>query len=315
MPPFPFQRVANLAKSHRHTEQLREEKQLQALNSKQLCDNMAQPIVETEIAAVEADGTKTKPNIPMCEAQGQVICNASIVASPVVRAENQKSPDMPDIPDAQAKAVDVTYELEITRVELNTSQFRYYPGNVEWQQRVCEELQLEYHGPNSIASGSPGTPLTNPTGFKNIRGDGNCMFKAFSFIITGSEDQHMQVHHAIIQHMRAIGSALWESQISSLLRNLRRIGEVVGDNSQSSGTEFTTGGINRYIAATGMDRDKTRGSEVEIMVLSHLLNAAVYTYDTNNGWSKYIPIPTMGGVNTSRLTFMGGLMSPLMLIL
>ena len=67
----------------------------------------------------------------MCEAQGQVICNASILASPVVRAADQKSPDMPDIPNAQAKAVNVTGELEITRVELNTSQFRYYPGNVE----------------------------------------------------------------------------------------------------------------------------------------------------------------------------------------
>ena len=50
---------------------------------------------------------------------------------------------MPDIPNAQAKAVDVTGKLEITRVELNTSQFRYYSGNVEWQQRICEELQLE----------------------------------------------------------------------------------------------------------------------------------------------------------------------------
>ena len=192
----------------------------------------------------------------------------------------------------------MTGELEITRVELNTSQFKYYPGNVEWQQRICEELQLEYRGPNGIASGSPSTPLTNPTGFKNIRGDGNCMLRAFSFIITDSEDQHMQVRHAIVRHMRVIGSALWESQISSLLRNLRCIGEVSGENSQS-GTEFMTGGIDRYIAATGMDRDKTWGSEVEIMVLSHLLNAAVYTYDTNNGWSKYIPANVYGRFNVS----------------
>ena len=104
--------------------------------------------------------------------------------------------------------------------------------------------------------------------------------------------------------MKVIGSVLWESQISSLLRNLRCIGEVSGDNSQSSGTEFTTGGIDRYIAATGMDCDKTWGSEVEIMVLSHLLNAAVTR-----------TIQTMGGVNTSQLTFMGDLTSPLMWIL
>ena len=140
VPPFPFQRVANLAKSHRHTERLREEKRLQALNSKQLSGKMVQPIVKTEMVAVEADGAKTKPNIPMCKAQGQVICNACIVASSVVRPVNQISPDMPDIPNAHPKAVDVAGELEITRVELNTSQFRYYPGNVEWQQRVCEEL-------------------------------------------------------------------------------------------------------------------------------------------------------------------------------
>ena len=85
VPPFPFQRVASLAKSHRHTERLREEKRLQSLDSKQLSCKMAQPIVETEIVAVEADGAETKPNVPMCEAQGQVICNASIVASPVVK--------------------------------------------------------------------------------------------------------------------------------------------------------------------------------------------------------------------------------------
>ena len=70
MPPFPFQQVANLAKSHRHTERLREEKRLQALNSKQLSGKMVQPIVKTEMVAVEADGAKTKPNIPMCKAQG-----------------------------------------------------------------------------------------------------------------------------------------------------------------------------------------------------------------------------------------------------
>ena len=198
VPPFPFQRVANLAKRQCHTERLREEKQLQALNSKQQSDKMAQPVVETEIVAVEADDAITKPSMLMCEAEGQVVCNVSIVASPVVRAADQKSPDMSDIPNVQAKAVDVTGELEITRVELNTSQFRYYPGNVEWQQRVCEELQLQYRGPNGIASGSPSTPLTNPAGLKNIRGYGNCMFRAFSFIITCSEDQHMQVRHAII---------------------------------------------------------------------------------------------------------------------
>ena len=60
VPPFLFQRVANLAKSYRHTERLREEKQLQALNSKQLSGKMTQPVVETEIVAVEAALTQSQ---------------------------------------------------------------------------------------------------------------------------------------------------------------------------------------------------------------------------------------------------------------
>ena len=81
--------------------------------------------------------------------------------------------------------------------------------------------------------------------------------------------------------------------------NLRRIGEVSGENSQSSGSEFTTGGIDRYIAGTGMDHDKTWGSKVEMMVLFHLLKSAVYTYNTNNGWSKYITANVYGQFNVS----------------
>ena len=67
--------------------------------------------------------------------------------------------------------------------------------------------------------------------------------------------------------MRIIGPALRESQMSPLLQNLQHIGEVSGEISQFSGMEFTTGGIDRYIAATGTDCDKTWDSVVEIMVL------------------------------------------------
>ncbi len=48
-----------------------------------------------------------------------------------------------------------------------------------------------------------------------------------------------------------------------------------------------------------MDCDRTWGSEVEIMVLSNLLNTAVYTYDTNYGWSKHIPSNVHGQFDVS----------------
>ena len=54
------------------------------------------------------------------------------------------------------------------------------------------------------------TPLT----CKSIMGDGNCLFRSLSFIITGSEDQHLLLQGAIVRHMReVIGELLWENHI------------------------------------------------------------------------------------------------------
>ena len=36
---------------------------------------------------------------------------------------------------------------------------------------------------------------------KHITGDGNCLFRSFAYIMTGSEDQHMALRTAILQHM------------------------------------------------------------------------------------------------------------------
>ena len=40
---------------------------------------------------------------------------------------------------------------------------------------------------------------------KHITGDGNCLFHSFAYIMTGSEDQHMAVRTAILQHMIDVG--------------------------------------------------------------------------------------------------------------
>lgn len=99
----------------------------------------------------------------------------------------------------------------------------------------------------------------------------------------------MQVWQSIIRHMRTIGPALWESQISSLLSHLHNNCDVSVDNNQSVCSESRRDTIDQYILATKMDCNRTWESEVEIMVLSNLLDTAVYTYDSTYGWNKYIP--------------------------
>ena len=95
------------------------------------------------------------------------------------------------------------------------------------------------------------------------------MFRSFSFIITGSEYQHMPVRRAIVQHMRAIGELLWENQIAPLLRHLRSIREVRWEGFVSTDVEW-------YISASTMEHDRTWGLEVEMMALAHLLDTPVY---------------------------------------
>ena len=77
----------------------------------------------------------------------------------------KQSPNVPTAVNAQAQE---DSELQIVRVDDNNDRFRYYPGDVEWQQRKCRELRLEYRGPNGVEPGSIDTLLTNPTGFKSI---------------------------------------------------------------------------------------------------------------------------------------------------
>ena len=375
--PFPFQRVANLASSYRHSERLHEEKRLQTLCNKQLSDkvisstspvhvmdtcestNLAAeaettsiepkvPMCEAQVDRVscisqsalshslnvaaqkvsevpnvlcvqaktdgtdnvmdmcestnliaEAETTSIEPKIPMCEAQvDRVSCISQSALSHSLNVAAQKVSEVPNVPCVQAKTDATDSELAITGVYTDNSHFKYNPVDVEWQLRVCRLLGLGFCGPNRITPGSPNAPLANPVGFKNIRGDGNCMFRSLSFIITGSEDQHMHVRRAIIRHMRDIGNVLWESQISPLLNNLRSIGEVSVGNNQSPNADHMAG-INQYIAATRMDHDKTWGSEVEIMVLAHLLDTAVYSYDTARGWNRYTPANVYGQFDVS----------------
>ena len=261
-------------------------------------DNVMDMCESTNLAA-EAETTIIEPKIPMCEAQvDRVSCISQSALSHSLNVAAQKVSQVPNVPCVQAKMDGTDSELAITGVYTDSSHFKYNPVDVEWQLRVCRLLGLGFCGPNRITPGSPNAPLANPVGFKNIRGDGNCMFRSLSFIITGSEDQHMHVRRAIIRHMRDIGNVLWESQISPLLNNLRSIGEVSVGNNQSPNADHMAG-INQYIAATRMDHDKTWGSEVEIMVLAHLLDTAVYSYDTARGWNRYTPANIYGQFDVS----------------
>ena len=78
----------------------------------------------------------------------------------------------------------------------------YNPLTVEDQHQVCHDVGLQFVCANGCTAGGPNVPLRHPTSVHHIRGDGNCLFRAFSYAITGSERQHFRLRTAIINHMR-----------------------------------------------------------------------------------------------------------------
>ena len=143
---------------------------------------------------------------------------------------------------------------------------KYHPIDELWQRDTCETLSLEFVTSSKVDPGSADMPLTKPSRTRAIVGDGNCMFRSFSYVITGSETHHMAVRMAIVEHMKTISDSL-------LNKHLRG---------------YTS--IDQYIRATDMDKPGKWGTLTEILTLADLLKTCIYTYDTvRRKWSRHSP--------------------------
>ena len=105
-------------------------------------------------------------------------------------------------------------------------------------------------------SGGPNVPLTRPRRVRHILGDGNCIFRSLSYIITGSEAQHLQVREAL-NHL---------------------VGMMIGHHISGQYTSVV-----EYIRGTNMDRNGTWGTDIELITASHMLNTSLSMYDIVSG--------------------------------
>ena len=67
----------------------------------------------------------------------------------------------------------------------------FNPLGEETQRRLCRQLGLRFIKSNGCTGGGTDVPLRAPRSMHRIQGDGNCLFRAFSYAITGSERQHL----------------------------------------------------------------------------------------------------------------------------
>ena len=76
------------------------------------------------------------------------------------------------------------------------------------QQCLCALLKLPLQFTHSAQSVEP---LSNPTKIVPIIGDGNCLFRSFSYVITGRQTYHNLLRQKIVDHMQTIENVLQPS--------------------------------------------------------------------------------------------------------
>ena len=151
------------------------------------------------------------------------------------------------------------YNVE-TLARTEWSEYRFCCVDEQWQQDACNRLGLPFYRASGMGPGGPTVNLRRPGRTRNIQGDGNCLFRCFSYIITGSEQHYREIRSAIVAH----------------LPNIEHILISESDNIHN---------VDDYLRRTRMNRNATWGTEKEVWALAHMLNTPVYAYKADeNSW-------------------------------
>ena len=105
-------------------------------------------------------------------------------------------------------------------------------------------------------------PLKRPTKCKTVRDNGNCLFRALSHAITGSDKENSRLRSQIVEN----------------IRSLRRDGL-----SESLETTLIGYSVEDHFRQHRIDQDGSWGTDVEVAALSHLLGTNIALYDIPTG--------------------------------
>ena len=117
---------------------------------------------------------------------------------------------------------------------------------------------------------------------RSVQGDGNCLFRALSYVVTDSEAQHMEVREDITSYMLSI-------------ENL-----FVGYNSTGHANylvSFNFNSIQEYLDNTNMAISRTWGTDLEMIYFYHMFNVNPYSSDAgSNTWAVFSPLNIEAGL-------------------
>ena len=123
---------------------------------------------------------------------------------------------------------------------------QFWPLTDSERRTLCNELHLSWLGPvRHIRIGE--RLLGPPSRRKVIGGDGNCLFRALCYAITGSEQDHLTIRFLICQHIRL---------------------------------NKTYTGMNglKYLEKSRMEKPMVNGTDMELMAAANMLATDIYVF-------------------------------------
>ena len=150
-------------------------------------------------------------------------------------------------------------DVEIIQVS-EMQRFQFIPLAYNRKKMLCHEHKIGQIRLNCNEILNTCENMGRPNSVTKIQGDGNCFFRAISFALSGTEDNHMQLRMATVNYLLQNGN-----KFNGFLRQ----GFV---------------NVEEYVVQERMFDCGTWATEVEIMAVAHMLKTDIYTFDDINNW-------------------------------
>ena len=123
---------------------------------------------------------------------------------------------------------------------------QFWPLSDGEQQNLCNALNLSWVGPvRHIHIGE--RMFGPPSRRKVIAGDGNCLFRALCYAITGSEEEHLAIRFLLCEHIRLNNTYMGISGLE-------------------------------YLEQSKMEQPFVHGTDVELMATADMLSTDIYVF-------------------------------------
>lgn len=158
------------------------------------------------------------------------------------------------------KKMKMSDEVEFVQESHGQDQVKYILPEKKWMESSCNFFKITDCPNDSKFSKAPNGQFNRHKGPKKqnihkIIGDGNCLFRALSFAVTGNQKSFKKIRAAIVQLME-------KNEDPNLVELM--------DNCSS---------VEEYLNKSKMKEDKTWGTDIEILIFARMLNCVVYLWN------------------------------------